>query len=311
MASERKDLSECEFLRREVADLERVIKSLHSSRSDDRYALEQVESLLVRTRDESSMLEGQQWAAQSAMAELRSQHAAALAAAASREAETKMLGVELQLMCAELFDAETEREAARESEGSALSIARSYRSFAAQGAARLEDMRGGIEAVQGRLAQRLAAYQTQAQHNYTVRALRAVRGWRAARELSRCLARWMLLAFTAEQRAAVAARLEAAYRHRDVQHAAQRTQAANERRDEQAAAASAREALEEQLSAALRERDAALQAAAVRGHWPAKRLPDEGTRTQSALCSPRCLCVPTCCRRSRRRGTTRRVSARS
>ena len=180
MASERKDLSECEFLRREVADLERVIKSLHSSRSDDRYALEQVESLLVRTRDESSMLEGQQWAAQSAMAELRSQHAAALAAAASREAETKMLGVELQLMCAELFDAETEREAARESEGSALSIARSYRSFAAQGAARLEDMRGGIEAVQGRLAQRLAAYQTQAQHNYTVRALRAVRGWRRA-----------------------------------------------------------------------------------------------------------------------------------
>ena len=46
---------------------------------------------------------------------------------------TAALAVELRLLCAELFDAEAEREAARESEASALSIARSYRGFAAQG----------------------------------------------------------------------------------------------------------------------------------------------------------------------------------
>ena len=262
-AAARKDLSEVEFLKREVVDLERVIKSLHSSRSDDRYALEQAEAMLVRVHDESAMVEGQQRMTQNALADLRSQHTAALAAAAAREAETRMLGIELQLLCAELFDAEAEREAARESESSALSIARSYRGFAAQGAARLEDMRGGIEGVGSRIALRLAAYQTQAQYNYKVRALRSVRGWRAARELSRSLTRWMLLVFTAEQRAAVATRLEAAYRHRDVQNAAQRMQAANERREEQAAAAAARESLEARLSAAERERDAALQTAQV------------------------------------------------
>ena len=57
---------------------------------------------------------------------MRVQHAAALSAAASRDAETRILTVELRLLCAELFDAEAEREAARESETSALSIARFF-----------------------------------------------------------------------------------------------------------------------------------------------------------------------------------------
>ena len=42
------DASEVEFLKREVHDLERVIKSLHASRTDDRSALEQAEARATR-----------------------------------------------------------------------------------------------------------------------------------------------------------------------------------------------------------------------------------------------------------------------
>ena len=150
----RGDASELAFLRREVSDLERVIKSLHSSRTDDKYALEQAQ---LAARHESALREDESAARESALHELRVQHAAALSAAASRDAETRILTVELRLLCAELFDAEAEREAARESETSALSIARSYRGFAAQGAQRLEELRGGMEGMQGRLLQRLGS----------------------------------------------------------------------------------------------------------------------------------------------------------
>ena len=250
----RGDASELAFLRREVSDLERVIKSLHSSRTDDKYALEQAQ---LAARHESALREDESAARESALHELRVQHAAALSAAASRDAETRILTVELRLLCAELFDAEAEREAARESETSALSIARSYRGFAAQGAQRLEELRGGMEGMQGRLLQRLGLYQIQAHHCLKVRALRSARGWRAARELSRSLTKWMLLVRTAEQRESVAARLEAAYRHRDLQSAAQRMHSNNERREYD----EARAALQDQVVSARRERDSAMREA--------------------------------------------------
>ena len=125
------------FSSSEVVDLERIIKSLHSTRTDERYAREQAEALLTHARHESVAHEGQRQLVHGTIHSLQAQHAAALTAAAAREAEARTLAVELRLLCAELFDAETEHEAAREAEGSALSIARSYRSFAAQGAARL------------------------------------------------------------------------------------------------------------------------------------------------------------------------------
>ena len=279
-----------EFLRREVVDLERVIKSLHQTRTDDRYALEQAEGLLVRSRDESAMHEGQHELAQHALLEMRTHHTAALAAAAAREAEARMLTVELRLMCNELFEAEAEREMAREAEASALSIARSYRGFAAQGASRLEDVRGGIQAAQARVLQRLEGYQAHAQHNWKLRALRSVRGWRASRDMSRSLARWMLLVFTAEQRAAVAARLEAAYRQRDVESAAQRVQMAAERRVELETAKAAKAAHEEQLAAARKERDAAKQTAeAEREARRAAEIAAEDLRAQVCTHSPNSL----------------------
>ena len=281
MAARSKGGDTVEFLRREVVDLERVIKSLHQTRTDDRYALEQAEALLVRSRDESSMHEGQHELAHHALIEMRTHHTAALGAAAAREAEASMLNVELRLMCNELYAAESEREMAREAEASALSIARSYRGFAADGASRLSDMRGSIQEVQTRVLQRLEAYQAHAQHNWKLRALRSVRGWRASRDMSRSLSRWMLLVFTAEQRAAVAARLEAAYRQRDKESAAQRVQQTAERRAELQSAKAAKAAHEEQLAAARKERDAAKQtAAAEREARTAAEIAAEDLRAQ-------------------------------
>ena len=263
----RGDNAEVEFLKREVLDLERVIKSLHSSRTEDRYALEEADQ-----RAAAIDAEAQQWRAahecklheaQEALRGVRAEHAAAIAAAAAREAETRMLTVELRLLCVELFDAETEREAARESEASALSIARSYRGFAAQGAGRLEEMRAGIEDVQARLQQRLAGYQLAAQHALRLRALRAACGWRAARRLQCALSRWMLLVFTAEQREEVQARLEAAYRYRDLEEAQQRVQQTNERQRERDAAESRVRQVEAEAKEARKERDQALSAAGL------------------------------------------------
>ena len=187
------DSAEVEFLKREVIDLERVIKSLHMSRTDDRYALERAEERASLVADESlqwrSVQESRLQEAQAALRSVRTEHAAAIAAAAAREAETRMLTVELRLLCVELCEAETEREAARESEASALSIARSYRGFAAQGAGRLEEMRAGIEGVQQRLQQRMSGFELSARHALRVRGLRSVVGWRGARALHHALSR--------------------------------------------------------------------------------------------------------------------------
>lgn len=259
------DSAEVEFLRREVLDLERVIKSLHTSRTDDRYALERAEERASLVADESqqwrSLNEARFQETQTALRSVRAEHAAAIAAAAAREAETMMLTVELRLLCVELSEAETEREAARESEASALSIARSYRSFAAQGAGRLEEMRTGIESVQQRLQQRLSGFEHSARHALRVRGLRSVIGWRGARALYHALSRWMLLVFTAEQREAVQARLEAAYRYRDREQAQLRVQQSQERQRERESAEARAQQVEADATEARKERDRALAAA--------------------------------------------------
>jgi hypothetical protein len=261
------DSSEVAFLKRELLDLERVIKALHTSRSDDRHLRLEAESRATRTVDETQQwraaCEMQLHEAQEALRSLRVEHAAALAAAASREAETQMLHVELGLVCSELFDADAEREAARESEGSALSIARSYRSFAAQGATRLEEMRQGMEGVQTRLLHKLEGYQCAATHALRLRGLRSVRGWKSWRGLYHAMSKWVMLVFTAEQRAAVAARLEAAYRHRDQDLCAQRVQLATERRDEREAAQAEHRRCVEEVKGAKRAQEAAAATAGV------------------------------------------------
>jgi len=86
---------------------------------------------------------------------------------------------------------------------------------------------------------------------------------------------------TAEQRAAVAARLEAAYRHRDAQ-------SLSERREEHTTAAAARAALEEQLASARAESVAAIQAAeaANAARMEAESV-SEDLRGQVVAASPR------------------------
>ena len=90
---------------------------------------------------------------------MREEHSYAISSASAGEAETRVLACELRLLALELLDAEAEREAAREAEASALSIARTYRRFAAQGASRLDEMRVGIEEVQVRLQRRVEELQ--------------------------------------------------------------------------------------------------------------------------------------------------------
>ena len=253
-----RDASEIEFLQREISQLERVIKALHSSRAENKWALEHAEKLLVRSQDDSAILEHQQQQTQQALVELRSMHTAALAAAASHEAKVRMQTVELRLLCTELFNAELEREAAQEAELSALSIARSYRSFAAQGAARLAEMRDGVNCVQGRLYDRLDAFRRHARSCLRMRALRSVHGWCRMRDVGRCLSRWMLIVFSAEQHHAVALRLEQAYRHRDGRRIAERQKLQLEKREALKQGDFLRQQLSAEVDTMRAERDAAL-----------------------------------------------------
>jgi hypothetical protein len=103
---------------------------------------------------------------------MREEHSYAISSASAGEAETRVLACELRLLALELLDAEAEREAAREAEASALSIARTYRRFAAQGASRLDEMRVGIEEVQVRLQRRVEELQMASREVLRLRALR-------------------------------------------------------------------------------------------------------------------------------------------
>lgn len=94
------DVAEAAFLRREVADLEFVIQSLHRSRNEE-------------CAD-----------------------------------KTATLVLHIKLLSSELAQAETDRKEADEAETHALSVARSYRSFAAQGASKLDELQSGIQGVQ-------------------------------------------------------------------------------------------------------------------------------------------------------------------
>ena len=261
------DASEVEFLRREVFDLERVIKTLHASRTSDSQDRAQLERRTHAALEESAKkhaaalreLDG----ARAELFRMREEHSYAISSASAGEAETRVLACELRLLALELLDAEAEREAAREAEASALSIARTYRRFAAQGASRLDEMRVGIEEVQVRLQRRVEELQMASREVLRLRALRAVHGWSVARGLNRAFMSWRFIVFSAEQREAVALRLEAAYRQRDIEAAATRVQAASERRQARELTCAAKTRLEsEQREAALIKERAVASAAA-------------------------------------------------
>jgi hypothetical protein len=277
------DTAEVQFLRREVKELEQVIDSLGETHRDETDRLMELESAVQEARETARSAECQRdetknrlielgAEADQQLAEVRAEAdrrvaavrqqlgaacgdlSTALGAAADRGAETRTMEVELRLLSQELLEADAESVTARASEASALSIARSYRSFAAQGAARLDDMRLGLDAVLGRLQAQLAELQAAAQQKLAGRALRAALAWRAARGLGAALRRWRAVAMGEEQRSALAARLEAAYRHRDADAAAARAHALAERVAE-------REAAEARTGTLQRELDAALDAA--------------------------------------------------
>ena len=266
-AQRQRDASEVEFLKQEVRDLERVIKSLHSSRLSDRAAREEAAGRTTAALEEAE----RQHAADTrhiettsnALMTLRADHAGAIAVAAAREAEGRVLTVELRLLALELIDAEAEREAAREAEASALSIARSYRRFAAQGAGRLDDMRLAIEAVQGNLLQRITHLHADSLQTLRLRGLRAVCGWQVGRDVGAAFGLWRTLVWSAEHREAVMNRLEVAYRQRDIDTAAARVRAAGERRQARESDTVSRGAYDPELREATLERERALAASAA------------------------------------------------
>ena len=274
----RGDASEVEFLRREVADLEMVIKALHASRGDAAQARVQAERRATSALEEH----GRQQEFLAAELETRSreldeareqareaqaEQASAISAAAAREAEAHTLAVNIRLLALELFEAEEERESAREAEASALSIARSYRRFAVEGASRLDEMRLGIEAVQGRLEERVLGLQSATSDALRARALRAIGGWWMAHGLSFGFARWRALVMSAEHREAIELRLETAYRRRDIETNAARVHAVNERRQ----AVGAAEAVKAQMQMELREATASAASEAERRQLLEKR----------------------------------------
>ena len=126
----RGDASEVEFLRREVADLEMVIKALHASRGDAAQARVQAERRATSALEEHGRqqeflaeLEARSRELEEAREqarEARAEQADATSAVAAREAETSVLAVNIRLLALELFEAEAAREAAREAEASAL-----------------------------------------------------------------------------------------------------------------------------------------------------------------------------------------------
>ena len=115
-----KKSAEIDFLKSEVLDLERVIKSLHENRTDQRHEMMLAEERVTRASDEKQQwrtaLEQKLHEYEMIISALREERAGAVAAAASREAETHMLTVELRLLRTELFDAEAGLELGRQVE---------------------------------------------------------------------------------------------------------------------------------------------------------------------------------------------------
>jgi chromosome segregation ATPase len=266
LSTDRGNTSEVDFLRREVVDLESIIKSLHTSRTDAKQAtmlaLDESTQRNAALERELVTCAAELEAAQATLQEARSQQASAMVVAASHEAESRVLAVEQRILALELLDSEAELDAARAAEESALSIARTYRRFASEGASRLDETRDGIEAVQQRVLEQLAGLQEDARKSLVVRSLGSLCTWQVIRYLGAGFAKWRALVVTAEHRGAVERRLEAAYRHRDIEMKAARVQLEREKKLARVATDAARSDVQKQLVDGMQEVQRAKAAAA-------------------------------------------------
>ena len=147
-------MDELTFLRAEVSKLERFIEASAESRAATARQAQQLQrdAQLCHECLETALVEvgsSLGWEALRAdSADLGQLGRAALL-------EMRGLAVDTAVLRAEMALVESERNAAREVEAYALSVARSYRGFASQGAARLDEVKGRLRGAHGRMQQQL------------------------------------------------------------------------------------------------------------------------------------------------------------
>ncbi|KAL1524746.1 hypothetical protein AB1Y20_019629 [Prymnesium parvum] len=239
--------AETKFLRHEVANLELAIAALRSQGG----AAAREASERVRREAEARL---QQMCAREAemAAELR----------LARE-ESTTLFTHARLLHHELTDTEEQGRAARAAESSALGVARSYRSFATQGARKLEELQRGMQEAQARVQARLAELHNDTRLALRRQALRAVVRWGSEGLLHRAVRQWRLAALAHSYQRVVTARLEAAYRRADAEMGGRRVQMVAQLREREELAEAAAVALQRELDDVRQQRDSAAIAAAA------------------------------------------------
>lgn len=190
--------AEIEFLRHEVVNLEKAISELHTNRAGGIEAIEASESA--------------RRLAEEGLERLRSKEADTSEKLVSANAEISVLHLRGQILLAELADAEEARRASNEAESCALSVARSYRAFAAEGAHQLDQLQVEMQATQTRLQHRIEGFHEGARFALRRQSLRAALRWPCLRRLHSAMQQWRLVTLVDGFQRVLAVRLDAAHR---------------------------------------------------------------------------------------------------
>ena len=275
--------SETEFLRLEVAQLERVIGAARTSQTDE---LTRLSDECAHLNDELVAERAHASACDVALAEARAELEAVRSDRGLTTEEVIAWALHAQVLREELSQAEAECAAAAEAEGCALSVARSYRGFAAHGASQLDTMHASLDEMGGRIEARLASLHDAAHAAVRGRALRAAIASSDAQRMVPALRRWARLVADERTRTMWAARLERAVKGETEQLRADRTRTETMLRTERADAVSARRAAGVSIERLTAERDAAVEAAATSGTRAERAealLAEQGTALRDAL----------------------------
>lgn len=214
---------ELPFLRSEVAKLERIIESSAESRAAmARQA--QLSQRSMRTCQEyleialSEVVGARTWEAlQAEPPELGQLGRITLS-------EMRALAVEAGLLRTELAAAEAERAASHEVEVHALSVARSYRGFASQGAARLDELKERIRTMSVRTQRQLDELRASAVLAMRRRSLRSVVGMRSGLAARAALYRWQQTVAIERFTDSISTQLQASQRQEEAHLREQRQQ---------------------------------------------------------------------------------------
>ena len=214
-------MDELTFLRAEVSKLERFIEASAESRAATARQAQQLQrdAQLCHECLETALVEvgsSLGWEALRAdSADLGQLGRVALL-------EMRGLAVDTAVLRAEMALVESERNAAREVEAYALSVARSYRGFASQGAARLDEVKGRLRGAHGRMQQQLDGVREAALLALRRRAVRSLVGLRCGLAARAALTRWQQAVAMERFTRGMAIQLQAAARQEEAELREQR-----------------------------------------------------------------------------------------